>query len=151
MRKDKYVKTCPEYQKNKVNKPKTRMPMRITDTPKKAFDKIQVDIVGPLPISNKGNRYLLTIQCNLTKYSDAIHILTIDSVTIALALAEQFISRFGCPRSIHTDQGTSNIMKTFCQIFKIQQIKSTAFHPQSLGSLERAHRVFIEYLKKFLF
>lgn len=40
-------------------------------------------------------------------------------------------------------------MKAFCKIFKIQKITSTAFHPQSLGSLERAHRVFIDYLKHY--
>ena len=72
------------------------------------------------------------------------------STTIAKALAENFISRFGCPQIIHTDQGsnfTSQIMSTFCKIFKVKQIQSTAFHPQSLGSLERSHHVFIQYLK----
>ena len=64
-----------------------------------------MDIVGPLPISKKGDRYLLTLQCNLTKYSEAIPIPTMDSVTIGLALAKEFIMRHGCPKSIHTDQG----------------------------------------------
>lgn len=62
----------------------------MTDTPSQAFDKIQIDIVGPLPITEKGNRYLLTIQDNLTKYSDAIPLPTIDSTKVALALADQF-------------------------------------------------------------
>lgn len=146
------VRTCNSCQKNKLARVRTRQPLRITDTPKQAFDKIQMDVVGPLPITEKGNRYLLTIQDNLTKYSDAIPLPSIDSITIALALAEQFISRFGCPKAIHTDQGTnfmSQVMKSFCRIFKIQQIRSTAFHPQSLGSLERAHHTFIEYLKHY--
>ena len=147
-----FVRTCPTCQKNKLLSPKTRQPMRITDTPKRAFEKVQMDIVGPLPVTQKGNKYLLTIQDNLTKYSDAIPLATIDSISIAIALAEQFICRFGCPRTIQTDQGSnfvSQIMKSFCKIFKIQRITSTAFHPQSLGSLERAHRVFIDYLKAF--
>ena len=50
------------------------MPMRLTETPKRAFDKIQIDILGPLTISETGNRYLLTIQCVVTKYLDAIPI-----------------------------------------------------------------------------
>ena len=147
-----FVRSCSSCQKNKILRAKTKQPMRITDTPKRAFEKVQMDIVGPLPVTKKGNRYLLTLQDNLTKYSDAIPLLSIDSVTVAIALAEQFISRFGCPRTIQTDQGSnfvSNIMKTFCRIFKIQRITSTAFHPQSLGSLERAHRVFIDYLKHY--
>lgn len=147
-----FVRSCFTCQRNKIHSTRTRQPMRITDTPKHAFEKVQMDIVGPLPVTKKGNKYLLTLQDNLTKYSDAIPIPTIDSVTVALALAEQFISRFGCPRTIHTDQGRnfiSQIMKNFCRIFKIQRITSTAFHPQSLGSLERAHRVFVDYLKHY--
>lgn len=147
-----FIRSCPSCQTNKNYIPKIRQPMQITDTPRSAFEKIQIDIVGPLPVSSKGNQYLLTLQDNLTKYSDAIPLRNIDAATVAFALAEQFISRFGCPRAIHTDQGRnfiSQIMKNFCKIFKIQRITSTAFHPQSLGSLERAHRVFINYLRHY--
>ena len=65
---------------------------------------------------------------------------------------ENIICRFGCPRIIHTDQGSnflSQIMKIFCQISKIRQVRSTAFHPQSLGALERSHHVFVEYLRHY--
>ena len=147
-----FIKTCENCQKTKLVRQKGKEPMRITDTPRKAFDKIQIDIVGPLPVTERGNKYILTIQDCLTKYSDAIPLQSIDSVTVAVALAENVICRFGCPRIIHTDQGSnflSQIMKTFCKIFKIKQLKSTAFHPQSLGSLERSHHVFVEYLRHY--
>ena len=94
----------------------------------------------------------MTIQDNLTKYAEAIPLRNTESTTIAMALAEQFISRFGCPRAIQTDQGSnfiSEVMATFCRIFKIRQLKSTAFHPQSLGPLERSHHVLIQYLKQY--
>ena len=94
----------------------------------------------------------MTIQDNLTKYSEAIPLRNTESTAIAMALAEQFISRFGCPRAIQTDQGSnfiSEVMATFCRIFKIRQLKSTTFHPQSLGSLERSHHVLIQYLKQY--
>ena len=99
-----------------------------------------------------GYKYLLTIQDNLTKYSDAIALKNTESSTITVSLAKQFISRFGCPEIIHTDQGsnfTSQVMSTVCKIFKIKQIKSTAFHPQSLGSLECSHQVLIQYVKNY--
>ena len=154
MRKDirDFVRQCEICKVNKLVRIKTRLPMKITDSPSEAFEKIQIDIVGPLPLTEQGNKYILTIQDNLTKYSDAIPLKNIESTTIAMALAEQFISRFGCPKIIHTDQGsnfTSQIMETFCKIFKIKQLKSTAFHPQSLGSLERSHHVLIQYLKNY--
>ena len=126
--------------------------MRIMYTPRKAFDKIQIDIVGPLPVTERGNKYILTIQDCLTKYSDAIPLQSIESVTVAVSLAENVICRFRCLRIIHTDQGSnfpSQIMKTFRKIFKIKQMKSTAFLPQSLGSLERSRHVFVEYLRHY--
>lgn len=147
-----FVRLCRKCQENKLVRVKTRQPMKITDTPTQPFEKVQIDIVGPLPETPSGNKYILTIQDNFSKYSDAIPLLTIDSVSVAYALAEEFISRYGCPRAIHTDQGSnfiSNIMKTFCKIFKIEKITSTAFHPQSLGSLERSHHSLVEYLKTF--
>ena len=145
-----FVRNCGKCKENKLVRIKTKLPMRITDTPSEAFEKIEIDIVGPLPETGNKNKYILTIQCNLTKYSDAIPLPDTQSTTIATALAENFISRFGCPQIIHTDQGsnfTSRIMSTFCKIFKVKQIQSTAFHPQSLGSLERSHHVLIQYLK----
>lgn len=127
-----FVRSCPTCQRNKIHSAKVKQPMCITDTPKRAFEKVQMDIVGPLPPTKKGNKYLLTLQDNLTKYSDAIPLTNMEATTVAVALAEQFISRFGCPRVIHTDQGRNfvgQVMKRFCQVFKIQRITSTAFHP----------------------
>ena len=113
-----FVRTCSSCQRNKMLSAKTKQPMRITDTPERVFEKVQMNIVGPLPITGKGNKYLLTLQDNLIKYSDAISLPTIDSISVAIA--EHFISRFGYPRVIHTDQGSnfvSAIMKNFYKIF----------------------------------
>ena len=43
----------------------------------------------------------------------------------------------------------SKVIKIFCKIFRIKKIQSTAYHPQSLGSLERSHHTLIEYLRSF--
>ena len=146
----KFVRECETCKLYKAVRIKTKLPMRITDTPSESFEKIEIDIVGPLPETENGNKYILTIQDNLTKYSDGIPLRNTESKTIALAFAENFITRFGCPKIIHTDQGSnfiSQLMLTFCKIFKIKHIRSTAFHPQSLGSLERSHYELIQYLK----
>ena len=147
-----FVKACKNCQTYKLVRVKTRLPMRITDTPTQLFERVQMDIVGPLPITERKNRYILTIQDNFSKYSEAIALKEIDSVTIAHALAEQFITRFGCRQEIHTDQGSnfmSKIFRTICRIFQIKKLQSSAFHPQSLGSLERSHHSLVEYLKQF--
>lgn len=57
--------------KNKLLQ-KNKAPLIITDTPTKPFEKCALDIVGPLTVTNNGNKYLLSFQDNLTKFSKAI-------------------------------------------------------------------------------
>ena len=147
-----YVKTCETCQKRKLTRIKTKMPMRITDTPSRSFEKIQIDLVGPLPLTESGNLYMLTWQDCLSKYSGAIPLSKIDSPHIAIALAENLICMFGCPEAIQKDQGSqfmSQIMNSFAALFKIRQYRSSAYHPQSLGALERSHHTFVEYLRNY--
>jgi Integrase core domain. len=127
--------------------------MILTDTPETAFDKIAMDIVGPLPITENGNQYILTIQDLLTKFSLAIPLRRATAIDTADALVKRMFCIFGTPRAVLTDQGTnflSSLMKQLAKIYKIKQIKTTAFHPQSNGSLERSHHLLIEYLKQYV-
>lgn len=127
--------------------------MVITDTPGIAFDKVAMDIVGPLPRTKRGNEYILTIQDQLTKFCLAFPISNATSITIADTMVKYYISIFGAPRSILTDQGRnflSNLIKRVAKRFKIKRIRTTAFHPQSNGSLERSHHALGEYLKQYV-
>lgn len=149
---ERYVKTCRECQLKKLVRLKTRQPMILTDTPGTAFEKISMDIMGPLPISKNGFTYILTIQDLLTKFSLAIPLRQATSVAIADAFISELICVFGAPRIILTDQGsnfTSSLLKNVARRFKVRQIKTTAYRPQSNGSVERSHQVLWEYLKQF--
>ena len=61
-----FVPNCKDCKLNKAVRIKTKLPMKITDTPSEAFAKVEMDIVGPLPETESGNKYILTIQDNLT-------------------------------------------------------------------------------------
>ena len=66
---------------------------------------------------------------------------------------KKFICIFGSPKGVLTDQGRdflSNLLKRLAKGFRIKQFRTTAFHPQSNGSLERSHHVLGEYLKQFV-
>ena len=66
---------------------------------------------------------------------------------------KKFICIFGSPKGVLTDQGRdflSNLLKTLAKRFRIKQFRTTAFPPQSTGSLERSHHVPGEYLKQFV-
>lgn len=149
---DQFIKNCDYCQKNKCGK-NPRIPMKITTTSKSPFEKVFMDIVGPLPLSYLSNRYLLTIQDDLTKYCFAIPIHNQEATTIAEAFLKNFVCIYGAPKSILTDQGTnflSEVFKNCCKMLNIKKMNSTAFHPQTNGALERSHRTFTEYLRHFV-
>lgn len=110
-------------------------------------------IVGPIyPISHSGNKYILTIQDNLSKFSVAIPLKDQERKTVANAFVINYICMYGLPKMITTDQGSnfmSGLFKQICKLLKIDKINSTAYHPESIGSLERSHRTLGEYLRTF--
>jgi hypothetical protein len=79
--------------------------MIITSTANKPFEKVCLDIVGPLETTQKGNSCTLTIQDDLSKFSVAIPLPNHTANTIARAFVEYFICHHGLPESVLTDQG----------------------------------------------
>jgi len=146
-----YVDKCESCQKTKVSK-YSKKPLRITDTQSRPFEKIALDIVGPMnPPSAKGHKYILTIRDLFSKYTRAVPMYTQSADETAKALVD-YITHYGAPEKILTDQGAnfmSEVLKNICKKFNIKKIRSTAYHPQSNASLERYHRDLKTYLKIF--
>lgn len=125
--------------------------MILTDTPNATFDKISMDIMGPLPTSRSGKVYILTIQDLLSKHASAIPLVNAGAIDVANAFVNDFICLYGAPKALLTDQGThflNSLMKAIAKKFKITHYKTTAYRPQSNGSIERSHHVLWEYLKQ---
>ncbi|XP_017797025.1 PREDICTED: uncharacterized protein LOC108578250 [Habropoda laboriosa] len=149
----KFIQNCQSCQIQKLTRQKTRQPMTLTDTPGAAFDKISMDIVGPLPTTSNNSSYILTMQDLLTKYSVAAPLQKASAVDAAEAFVNVFICKHGAPKALITDQGShflNSLFKVIAKRFKISHYRTTAFHPQSNGSIERSHHVLAEYLKHFI-
>lgn len=147
-----YVNQCHECQMNKA-KTKNIEPMKITDTPGKSMDKIIIDTIGPLPKSFNGNHYAVTIVDDLTKYLVMIAIPNKEAKTVARAIFDNYILIYGPMRTIISDCGTeyvNQVSRELFQLFKINHKTSTPYRHQTLGSIERTHRVFNEYLRSYL-
>lgn len=148
-----YVQNCKLCQINKPLRKINRAPMKITTTSTRPFEKISLDIVGPLPEAGGHKlRFILTIQDDLTKFSIAYPISNVTAEETCEGLVH-FISVFGIPKSILTDQGiniTADLFKRTCEFLRIKQIWSSPYHPQTQGGLERSHATLKEYLKSFV-
>ena len=100
-----YIRKCEICQKNKITQNKTKLPMKITTTPETVWEKCALDIVGPLIETSEGNKYVLTFQDELSKYTLALPIMQQDAQTIARVFVEEVVLKFGIPQMILTDQG----------------------------------------------
>lgn len=148
----KYTRSCNSCQINKP-KQKTVQELKITDTPQYSFDKIIIDTMGPLPISTNGNRYILTIMCDLTKYLTCIPIPDKSAKTIAKAIVENIVLIYGSPKQLLSDCGSeflNQIIKELCVLLNIQQLHSTPYRHQTVGTVERNHRVINEYFRSYV-
>ncbi|WP_144077467.1 integrase, partial [Solemya velum gill symbiont] len=137
---EEYCRTCHVCQvTGKPNQTIPPAPLKLVPITGEAFSKVLMDIVGPLPKTSNGNQYLLTIMCVNTRFPEAIPLRKVTAAVVAKALLKYF-TMTGLPQEIQTDQG-SNFMSKLCQqvlaLLDIKQVRSSAFHPASLGALER--------------
>lgn len=147
-----YILSCETCQRNKTANRTVKEPMVITTTSTRPFEKIFMDIVGPLPKSHQGNVFILTLQDDLSKFAWAVPMYNHEANTVAQHFVTQFVCLHGLPKTLVTDCGTeflSRVFKEVCRLLKIKQTSTTPYHPQSNGSLERSHRTLGEYLRSF--
>jgi hypothetical protein len=108
--------------------------------------------VGPLPVTDEGYKYILTCQDNLSKYLLAIPMMVQTAEEVSLTFLRYVVLHYGIPNSIVTDQGSQfmgDIIKRLCKLHRVRKLNTTAFRPESNGSLERAHKTVTEYLRCF--
>ena len=148
----KYCGTCLDCQKTgRIYKADRAVlkPIPAIGTP---FKKISMDIVGPLPRTHKGNRFVLTVVDFSTRYPEAFALRSQTAEEVANALILMF-SRVGIPDEIVSDQGTnfmSELMKQLCNCLNINKIRATPYHPQTSGLVERWNGSLKSMLRKFV-
>jgi hypothetical protein len=112
-----------------------------------------MDILGPLPLTERGNKYVLVCADYFTKWVECIPIRNQEAETIAEALVEQVFTRFGIPHELHSDQGRNfegKVMERVCELLGIYKTRTTPYHPQSDGMVERFNRSLCDALSKIL-
>eukprot|EP00731_Ephydatia_muelleri_P031382 Em0022g896a len=110
---------------------------------------VAVDILGPLPESGNGNSYILVVGDYFTRWMEAYPIQNQEAVTVAQKLVDEIFCRFSVPEQLHSDQGRqfeSAVIKEICNLLHIEKTRTTAYHPQSDGLVERFNRTLLSML-----
>ena len=146
-----YCRSCDICQrtvpKGKVAKiPLGEMP--IIDAP---FKRVAIDLIGPIvPVSDRGNRYILTLVDYGTRYPEAVALPKIETERVAEALLEIFC-RVGFPAEILSDRGsqfTSELMGEISCLVRVKQLFTTLYNPACNGLCERINGVLKSMLKR---
>ena len=137
----------------KPNQKIPRAPLHPIPAFEEPFSRVIIDCVGPLPKTKSGNEFLLTIMCASTRFPEAIPLRNIKAKTIVRALIK-FFTLVGLPKSIQSDQGSNFMSGLFQQVMSelnIEQYKSSAYHPESQGALERFHQTLKNMIRTYCF
>ena len=113
------------------------------------FKRVAMDILGPLPTTARGNKYILVVGEYFTKWIEAYPMPDVEARTIARYFVNEFICRFGVPEQLHTDQGRnfeSTLIREICKLLGIKKTRTIPYHPQSDGMIERFNRTLLNVL-----
>ena len=116
----------------------------------KPFQIVGVDIME-LPITTRGNRYVIVFQDFLTKWPLVFAAPDQKAIRIARLVAEELFPMFGVPDALLSDRGANllaHVMQDVCQLLGVKKLNTTSYHPQCDGMVERLNRTLKTMLRK---
>ena len=117
------------------------------------WDVVATDYLGPLPVTPRGNKYILVLSDYFTKYVEIIAVPDQTAETCASRILNEFISRWGCPLSILSDQGRnyeSKVFRELCRMLQIRKTRTSPHNPKCNGQVERFNWTLKRMIKAYL-
>ncbi len=130
--------------------PKARLQRRYR--PLRPNEVVNIDIVGPYPTSTRGMKYVLTMQCDFSKFVCVAPLPDKTSAHVAQALTERWLFIFGTPQFVRSDEGTDTdaaIVQYICKMKGIQKIRTPVYSPHA-NPVERFHRTMNQALRTWI-
>ncbi|UYV65170.1 K02A2.6-like, partial [Cordylochernes scorpioides] len=147
---ERWCKECDRCAASKEPKTRSRGVMREYNMGA-PFERIAIDVAGPFPVTEGGNKYILVAMDYFTKWPEAYAIPNQEATTVAKVLMDNLICRFGVPLELHSDQGRNfeaGVFQELCRLLGIRKTRTTPLHPQSDGMVERFNKTMEEHLSK---
>ncbi|XP_038047480.1 uncharacterized protein K02A2.6-like [Patiria miniata] len=149
---DNWVRSCRSCSQRKTHRHKVVAPLVTMKVPD-AFERVSVDVLGPLPITTFGNRYVLCFTDHCTRWPILVPLATTNAATIARALFDYVICEHGCPVTLLSDRGAnflSNIVREVCLIMQTQKLNTSSYHPQCNAVQERFNSVILDTVSHYV-
>ena len=117
------------------------------------LESLAIDILGPLPKTKTGKRFLLVIKDRFTKLTQVVALRTITAYTVAVGFCDAWVFKYGVPRTLLSDYGPQFSAKFFhntCRVLGITNLYTSAYHPQTNGQVERYNRTIASMLRNYV-
>lgn len=145
-----YINTCDSCQRRgSAERREPLTPIKVQGL----FYKVGIDIKGPLPITEDGNRYIIVAMDYFSKWPEAKAIKNIKADTVAQFIYEDIICRHGVPNEILSDRGTSfvnKVIENLCEKYQTKHRLTSPYRPQTNGMVERFNRTIGECIAKII-
>jgi len=117
------------------------------------MDRLFTDLLGPLPETPRGNKYILVVTDHFTKWVEIFAVPDQMAQTCASVILNEVIMRFGCPYDLHSDQGRnyeSEVFKELCRLLEVRKTRSSPRHPEGNGQAERFMKTLTTMIKSYI-
>ena len=114
------------------------------------MERVGIDILGPLPTTDRGNRFVLLAVDYFTRWPEAWALPDHTAATIARTLVTEYFSRFGVCQVLHSDCGRdfqSSLMREIGEMLDIDRTRMSSYHPQCDGLVERMNPTLIMLIR----
>jgi hypothetical protein len=145
------VRQCAQCSQNRVQEQRKVIIMNLIPA-NEPLAFVAIDILGPLPKTVHGNRFLLVISYRFSKLTRTIPMRTTTASAVAEAFFTHWFFAYGPPKFLLSDNGTRFSAKFFvevCRELGIAKVFTTAHIPQTKGQVERFNRTILYDLRTY--
>uniref|UniRef100_A0A8R1IXM4 RNA-directed DNA polymerase n=1 Tax=Caenorhabditis japonica TaxID=281687 RepID=A0A8R1IXM4_CAEJA len=135
------------------SKPPTQREQQLVVPTNYVFQRVGIDLTGPLPVTAQGNRYYMNAICWFTRYVISIPLPDTRADTCARALLNHVVLKYGAMSELISDGAsgfTSAAFEHFCALLEIQHHTAIPHHSRGNGSTERTFRTFHNSMAKYV-
>jgi len=147
-----YVANCGTCAKGRVGGRRRTNPLRLFP-PTEQLSAVCLDLLGPLPKTAMGNRYLLVMVDRFSKLTRVVALPRKDAETVAMVFCDTWVASYGPPDTLLTENGpqlSSTLFQGVCRLMGITNLYSTTYHPHTQGQFERYNRTIVARLKAYV-
>lgn len=149
---NRWIRGCPECGSRKA-RPREVIPPLRSIRGGDVGDRWALDVAGPFPTADGGERFVIAALEYVTRYAVACCVVKHTAEDIAKFLVEEVVLKFGVFRELLTDGApelTGHVIDELVDMLQAKQINPVPYRPQMIGLVERFHRTWKDCVAVFM-